>query len=87
MERTTAATEATRMPRTAPSLRLTTTLYDLIAVLQDMTAPDNGASVVATVVYLLQSGRLTWEGRARAPLNQMQHTMTRGRQHGSPYVT
>jgi hypothetical protein len=62
-ERTTGATGATGRPRTATSLRLTTTLYDLMAVLQDAGGPDDDALVVATVVHLLRSGRLTWLGK------------------------
>ena len=39
---------------------LTTTLYDLIATLQDVVHPDEDALVVATMVHLLCTGRLTW---------------------------
>ena len=45
--------------------RLTTTLYDLIVVLQAVVGPDNDALVVATVRHLLRSGRLTFPGKAR----------------------
>jgi hypothetical protein len=41
-------------------LRLTTTLHDLMVVLQDVVGAPNEALVVATVVHLLRSGRLTW---------------------------
>ena len=61
MERTTVATGATGMPRAETPSRLTT-LYDLITALQDVVAPDDDALVVATVVHLLRSGRLTWRG-------------------------
>jgi len=44
--------------------RLTTTLYDLIAALQEVGGADD-ALVVATVVHLLRSGRLAWSGPAR----------------------
>jgi hypothetical protein len=44
--------------------RLTTTLYDLIAALQAMVGPDDDALVVATMMHLLQSGRLTFPGKA-----------------------
>ena len=50
--------------------RLTTTLYDVIAAIQDVLSPDDGALVVTTVVHLLQSGRLTWLGKATQPLGQ-----------------
>jgi hypothetical protein len=45
--------------------RLTTTLYDLITAIQAVVDPDDDALVVATVVHLLRSGRLTWHGKAR----------------------
>jgi hypothetical protein len=38
---------------------ITTTLYEFMAVLQDVVDPDNDRLVVATVVHLLRSGRLT----------------------------
>jgi len=46
--------------------RLATTLYALLATLQDVGGPDEDALRVATVRHLLQSGRLTWFGEARA---------------------
>jgi hypothetical protein len=49
---------------------LITTLYDVIAAIQDRLSPDDDALVVATVVYLLQSGRLTWLGKARERLSR-----------------
>jgi hypothetical protein len=39
---------------------LTTTLYDLIAALQDVAGPDEGTVVVAAVMHLMRSRRLTW---------------------------
>jgi len=42
----------------APS-HLTTTLYDLITVLQDVAGADD-ALVAATMVHLVQSGQLSW---------------------------
>ena len=39
---------------------LTTTLYDLIAALQDVVGPDEDTLVVATVMHLIRSQRLTW---------------------------
>ena len=38
---------------------ITTTLYDLIAALQDVVQPDEDALVVATMVHLLCTGRIT----------------------------
>ena len=46
---------------------LTTTLYDLIAAMQDGLSPDDDTLVVATVVHLLRSGRLTWLGTNSMP--------------------
>ena len=45
--------------------RLTTTLYELLAAIQDVVGPDEDALIGATVRHLLQSGRLTWLGEAR----------------------
>ena len=59
----------------APSC-LTTTLYDLIAAIQDEVSPDDNALVVATVVHLLRSGRLTWLGKASERLGQSQRATT-----------
>jgi hypothetical protein len=42
--------------------RLTTTLYDLMAVIQAVVGPDD-TQVVRTVVHLLQSGQLTFLGQ------------------------
>lgn len=53
------ATVATRRRGEATPLRLTTTLYELMATLQAMGTPDD-ALVVPTVVHLLRSRRLTW---------------------------
>jgi hypothetical protein len=39
---------------------ITTTLYDLIAAVQDVVGPDNKALVVATLQHLLCSHRATW---------------------------
>jgi hypothetical protein len=40
---------------------LTTTLYDLIAALQDAAGPDEDDLVVVTVLHLIDAGRLTWQ--------------------------
>jgi hypothetical protein len=46
--------------REAAPLRLTTTLYELMAALQAVVALDDDALVVAIVAHLLQFRRLTW---------------------------
>jgi hypothetical protein len=71
MARAEVATGATGMQReTTPSCL--TTLYDLITAIQ-VVDPDDDALVVATVVYLLRSGRLTWCGKARTRLDQARY--------------
>jgi hypothetical protein len=60
----------TGMPQGATPSCLTTTLYDLMTTLQDVVGTTNDALVVTTVVQLVRSGRLTWCGKPRAPLNQ-----------------
>jgi hypothetical protein len=42
----------------ATSVTVTTTLYDLIAAIQDVVGPGNDRLVVATVVYMLSVGSL-----------------------------
>ena len=42
----------------ATSVTVTTTLYDLIAAIQDVVGPGNDRLVVATVVYMLSGGSL-----------------------------
>ena len=54
------ATGATGRPRAATLLCITTTLYDLITVLQALLGPDGAMLVVTRVVDLLRSGRFTW---------------------------
>ena len=49
----------------ATPLRLTTTLYALMAALQVVVAPDDDALVVATVAHLLRSSRLGSSGWER----------------------
>lgn len=63
----------TGMPVEAIPARLTTTLYDVIAAIQDVLSPDDSALVVATVVDLLRCGRLTWLGKTLEPLGQSLH--------------
>ena len=67
MERAEVATEAMGMPR-AETPSCCTTLYELIAALQEVVGPDDDALVVATVMHLLRSRRLTWLRQARAPI-------------------
>jgi hypothetical protein len=50
-----------------------TTLYELIAVLQDVVGPDNDPLVVATVVHLLRSGRLTAQDGQRMAGHVAEH--------------
>src|SRR5262249_742164 len=76
---------------------ITTTLYELIAALQNVVDPDADALVVATVMHLLHSGQLTFVGKTRTYARQSRHEMRarkisrRGRsaslhpiRHGSP---
>jgi hypothetical protein len=63
MERGNEAPGTTVGPAVATPARLTTTLYDLLAVVQDVVGPEDDALVVATMVHLLHSGRLTGWGR------------------------
>ena len=53
---------------------ITTTLYDLLAALQDVVHPGEGALVVATVLSMLRAGRLTWRcGTAALESSQSGH--------------
>jgi hypothetical protein len=70
MARTEGVTGVTGMQREETPSCLTTTLYDLITAIQVMVDQDDDALVVATVVHLLRSGRLTWRGKARTRLDQ-----------------
>ena len=45
---------------------ITTTLYDLLAALQEVVDPGEEALVVAVVVSMLRAGRLTWHRGAAA---------------------
>jgi hypothetical protein len=54
------ATGAMGRQKGATPSRYTTTLYDLMMATQDVVGPGNDALAVATMVHLLQSGRLTW---------------------------
>jgi hypothetical protein len=48
-------------------LCIMTTLYELMAAIQDVVSPDEDALVVATVGHLVRSGRLTWLGTNSTP--------------------
>jgi hypothetical protein len=50
------------------STKITTTLYDLIATIQEVVDADD-ALVVATVWHVLCSGRVTWHGDVAARVN------------------
>ena len=63
--------------------RVTTTLYHLVAALQEVAGADD-AQVVATLVHLLRAGRLTWGGPARGPLGLSRHAAMGTRQRVSP---
>jgi hypothetical protein len=56
---------ATAVHAAATPARRTTTLYNLIAALQEVVGADD-TLVVATVVHLLRSRRLTWRGKTRS---------------------
>ena len=63
--------------RKAPPPCLTTTLYDVIAAIQDRLSPDDDALVIASVVHLLRAGRLTWLGKVREHLGQSRRAAMR----------
>jgi hypothetical protein len=48
------------LPAAAAPTTIATTLYDLISALQDASDPGQDEQVVATVIHLLRSGRLTF---------------------------
>ena len=87
MERGELAQVGTGMQGEATPSCLTTTLYDLIAAMQDGLSPDDDALVVATVVHLLRSGRLTWLGKAREHLGQSRRAAMWAMPHVSPRTT
>ena len=70
IERDELAQVGMRMQGEATPSCLTTTLYDLIAAIQDELSPDDDTLVVATVVHLQRSGRLTWLGKDSEHLGQ-----------------
>jgi hypothetical protein len=52
---------ATTRAKPPASATITTTLYDLIAALQDAAGPGEDPLVVAAMVHLMRAGRLTWQ--------------------------
>ena len=78
------ATVATRGSGAATPLRLTTTLYALMAALQAVVAPDDDARVVATVMHLLRSRRLTWLGTDSMRRGPSRRQLRPPRPRGSP---
>ena len=64
MNGSTKAYGGTGMQKAGTPAYLITTLYDVIAAIQDGLSPDDDTLVVATVVDLLRSGRLAWRGQA-----------------------
>ena len=59
MESDEVATGAMGMQEAAPPARRTTPLYALLAAFQAVVGPDDDALMVATMMHLLRSGRLT----------------------------
>jgi hypothetical protein len=78
------ATVATRGGGKATALRLTTTLYTLMAALQAVVALDDDALVIATGAHLLRSGRLTWLGTDSVQRYPSRRQMMPTRPCGSP---
>jgi hypothetical protein len=50
---------------TLPPVTITTTLYDLIAAIQRVVAPEEDALAVATAVHMLHSGRARFLDQAQ----------------------
>jgi hypothetical protein len=61
--------------------RYTTTLYALLTAIQEVVGPEDDAQVIATVVHLLQSGRLTWLGPPSGPLDPSRRAARGTRQY------
>jgi hypothetical protein len=68
----------------AMPLRLTTSLYGLMAALQAVVAPNDDARVVATMAHLLRSRRLTWLGTDYTRRGPSRRPMGPPRPRGSP---
>ena len=65
---------------------LITTLYDVIAAVQDGLGSDD-ALVTATVMRLLRSGRLTWRGKPRVRLGLSQRAAMEAMPRVAPRTT
>jgi hypothetical protein len=50
---------ASRRHRTKPPTRIKTTLYDVVAALQAVTAPEQDHLAVSVIVHWFRTGRLT----------------------------
>jgi hypothetical protein len=57
-----ALTEEYRRSATDTTAGFTTTLYDLVAALQEVVEPENDMCIIATIAYWLQSQRITFLG-------------------------
>jgi hypothetical protein len=55
--------------------------------MQDRLSSDDDTLVTATVMHLLQSGRLTWLRKASEPLGQSQRAARWAMPHVSPRTT
>ena len=79
---TSAATAvATVVTAERPVATITTTLYDLIAAVQDAAGPENDAMVVATVQHMLRCGRATWGSDVVAYGSQPSDPLRGSRRH------
>jgi hypothetical protein len=58
-------------------LHITTTLYDLIAALQEVTALDEGELVVALVTHWLRMGRITFLNNVSRRMSDRWRTLAR----------
>ena len=57
-----------------------------MTAIQDVVGPEDDALVVAIVVYLLRSRRLTWDGNTRARLCSWRREDMRVIQHGTSHA-
>lgn len=55
-------TAASRLRGTQAPIRLTTTLYDVMAALQTVTEPDQDNLAIAVILHWFRTGRLTFGG-------------------------
>jgi hypothetical protein len=78
------ATVAMREIGEATPLGIMTTLYELMAALQAVVAPDEDTLVVTTVVHLLRSRRLTWGGADSARQSRLRRQKRQTRPFALP---